>query len=73
MKKLATLPTSFAGENGWVGLAAEGWAKDQYNHGKKWMFWSIGPDLQHDFYWSVAEYDPTNGTVSVGDIIRTGP
>ncbi len=73
MQKLATLPTSFGGENGWVGLPAEVWAKAQYTAGRKWMFWSIGPDLNHEFYLTTAEYDPTNGTVSTGDIIRLGP
>jgi type II secretion system protein G len=73
--KLATLQSSgmTSGDNGWVGLPAETWAKAQYNSGRKWMFWSLGPDVRHEFYLYMSEYDPTNGTISVGDIIRLGP
>jgi prepilin-type N-terminal cleavage/methylation domain-containing protein len=53
--------------------------------GKEWVVYSIGPDLTNSwgswallgdeqFYSLGGEYyDPTNGTISSGDIIRLGP
>jgi hypothetical protein len=45
-----------------------------------WGITSIGPDVNHDFAlepgWDPPHakiYDPTNGTISAGDIVRTGP
>jgi len=37
----------------------------------EWTFWSHGPDNNDDH--GVIAYDPTNGTISQGDIIRFGP
>lgn len=39
--------------------------------GIEWTFWSHGPDNRDDH--GVIPYDPTNGTISQGDIIRFGP
>lgn len=41
--------------------------------GRRWWWWlfSIGPDLTENY--CVPFYDPTNGTVSSGDIVRFGP
>lgn len=36
-----------------------------------WQMQSYGPDKDADFYF--LEYDPTNGTISNGDIFRWGP
>ena len=45
---------------------------DLHAHGKIWLVWSIGPDLVHNLY-TVGVYDATNGTRSLGDIMRAGP
>jgi prepilin-type N-terminal cleavage/methylation domain-containing protein len=37
----------------------------------RWTVWSFGPDLDDDH--GVTLYDPTNGTVSSGDLMRFGP
>ena len=37
----------------------------------KWLVWSGGPDKKDNE--GSLRYDPTNGTVSNGDIIRFGP
>lgn len=37
----------------------------------QWTTWSYGPDLKDDH--GVILYDPTNGTVSRGDLMRFGP
>jgi prepilin-type N-terminal cleavage/methylation domain-containing protein len=37
----------------------------------QWQIWSRGPDLVEDH--GLKLYDPTNGTVSTGDVIRFGP
>ena len=47
-------------------------AADLYAHGKVWMLWSIGPDLIVNIH-TVGVYDATNGTRSLGDIMRAGP
>lgn len=44
----------------------------------QWMMQSYGPDRgqdgpESDTYWQYPEYDPTNGTVSIGNILRSGP
>jgi prepilin-type N-terminal cleavage/methylation domain-containing protein len=46
---------------------------DFYN--KQWIMTSLGPDRTEDIFspWTMMEYDPTNGTMSKGDISRTGP
>lgn len=36
-----------------------------------WVFWSHGPDVDCDG--GTVAYDPTNGTISNGDIMRFGP
>jgi prepilin-type N-terminal cleavage/methylation domain-containing protein len=43
--------------------------------GKLWLALSLGPDRKEDIFspWTMAEYDPTNGTTSGGDITRSGP
>jgi len=46
--------------------------EDLHAHGKIWMIWSIGPDLICNIY-TVGLYDSTNGTRSLGDIMRAGP
>lgn len=42
---------------------------------KEWVAASLGPDRQEDIFspWTLVEYDPTNGTMSRGDISRSGP
>lgn len=37
----------------------------------KWTVWSFGPDLDDDH--GSLLYDPTNGTISDGDMMRFGP
>lgn len=37
----------------------------------KWTLWSYGPDLRDDH--GVILYDPSNGTISRGDLMRFGP
>ncbi|MEI7632863.1 MAG: prepilin-type N-terminal cleavage/methylation domain-containing protein [bacterium] len=43
--------------------------------GKLWLSTSLGPDRIEDIFspFTMMEYDPTNGTISKGDISRTGP
>lgn len=52
-------------------------AISQYDHSVVWHMHSHGPDLDHDDFLSDAgyptQYDPTNGTVSDGDIFYFGP
>ena len=40
------------------------------NLGETWLLFSYGPDK--DFEQTTVHYDPTNGTISNGDIFRTG-
>lgn len=42
-----------------------------YNPSVAWILWSIGPDRVDQEGESI--YNPTNGTVSPGDLIRVGP
>ncbi len=42
-----------------------------YNPSVAWILWSIGPD--HIDQEGELLYDPTNGTVGPGDLIRVGP
>jgi prepilin-type N-terminal cleavage/methylation domain-containing protein len=39
----------------------------------EWLVESLGPDRIKDVPFSFITYDPTNGTVSAGDIFRAGP
>ncbi|MDI6783238.1 MAG: hypothetical protein QME64_03970 [bacterium] len=39
--------------------------------GRKWGIWSHAPDIDCDE--GACQYDPTNGTISNGDIARFGP
>jgi len=73
VEKLATVSINAFPENGWMGTLGGDWALAQYNQGKVWMLWSIGPDRVHTFYIDALQYDPTNGSMSRGDIIRLGP
>jgi len=41
-----------------------------YNQPAAWMLTSLGPDYNANF---PLTYDPTNGTISDGDIVRLGP
>ena len=43
-----------------------------FDRGQVWLIWSVGPDLEHNMHICGA-YDPTNGSVSLGDIYRSGP
>jgi prepilin-type N-terminal cleavage/methylation domain-containing protein len=48
----------------------------QWTYGHAWIMNSMGPDLINQFRsigYPDMFYDPTNGTVSLGDIIRAGP
>jgi hypothetical protein len=59
------------------GNAPDDWAERMTNFfgspavGKEWQDFSYGPDLTNDD--GMVSYEPTNGTVSVGDIARFGP
>ncbi len=52
-------------------------ALSDYNRSVIWHMHSHGPDLDHDDFFSdlgyPTQYDPTNGTVSDGDIFYFGP
>jgi len=66
-----------------------GFVLEMRNRGLWWVLWSVGPDGLHDFAgWASPNssggmtnrgtamsvfYDPTNGTVSRGDLVRFGP
>jgi prepilin-type N-terminal cleavage/methylation domain-containing protein len=52
-----------------AGLPLYPWMPISFTY-RKWQIVSTGPDLKLD--WS-ALYDPTNGTISNGDIFRVGP
>jgi type II secretion system protein G len=41
------------------------------NRAVEWTLWSYGPDLKDSH--GIVIYDPTNGTVSTGDLMRFGP
>ena len=48
----------------------------QWTYGYAWIMNSMGPDLINQFRsigYPDMFYDPTNGTVSTGDIVRAGP
>ena len=52
--------------------------RDAFARGCRWFVVSRGPNRIHDahynpLWWSESEYDPTNGTISFGDIERFGP
>lgn len=50
------------------------WLPTQIAKGKMWSLSSPGPDLRETMCEdATAIYDPTNGTVSRGDIYRLGP
>ncbi len=38
----------------------------------QWMLYSMGPNISYDYY-DYPTYDPTNGSISRGDIFRWGP
>lgn len=42
------------------------------NETLQWMFYSPGPNVRFDYY-DYPSYDPTNGTVSRGELYRWGP
>ena len=63
------------GESWWttdnpVGDNVYYWYNGTRNSSIQWDVWSSGPDMRDYQY---LYYDPTNGTVSNGDIIRFGP
>jgi type II secretion system protein G len=41
------------------------------NRAVQWELWSYGPDLKDNH--GIVEYDPSNGTLSPGDMMRFGP
>jgi prepilin-type N-terminal cleavage/methylation domain-containing protein len=48
----------------------------QWTYGHAWIMNSMGPDIINQFRsigWPDMFYDPTNGTISRGDIVRAGP
>jgi prepilin-type N-terminal cleavage/methylation domain-containing protein len=48
----------------------------QWTYGYAWIMNSMGPDIINQFRsigYPDMFYDPTNGTVSTGDIVRAGP
>ena len=48
------------------------WDLFVFRRGFEWLLSSFGPDLDHDWGFDPI-YDPTNGTVSNGDIVAVGP
>ncbi|MEI7634031.1 MAG: prepilin-type N-terminal cleavage/methylation domain-containing protein [bacterium] len=68
----ARLPDKFEGD--WAGYFA-GWANPvnaHYQKQIKWMLWTPGPNLLYDYY-DYPSYDPTNGTISRGEVFTFGP
>lgn len=75
--------------NTWDGIMGDSWGPwngfvpEMRARGFWYVLWSPGPDGDHDFAGARAPgskatamgafYDPTNGTVSSGDIVRLGP
>ena len=63
------------GESWWttenpVGDNVYNWYNGSQNSNLKWDVWSSGPDqIDYQYFY----YDPSNGTVSPGEIIRFGP
>jgi hypothetical protein len=56
-----------------INLNSPGWYNGTcpwYNEPAAWVLTSLGPDYTADF---PMIYDPTNGTISNGDISRLGP
>jgi len=48
----------------------------QWTYGRAWIMNSMGPDLINQYRslgYPNMLYDPTNGTISLGDILRPGP
>jgi len=61
-------------ESGWIHFDPP--VDYQWTYGYAWIMNSMGPDLVNQFRsigWPDMFYDPTNGTVSTGDIVRVGP
>jgi type II secretion system protein G len=60
--------------NKWPTWGGGDWLARQVRDGKKYVLNSPGPDLTDTMMINAADqYDPTNGTISVGDIWRVGP
>lgn len=73
--------------NNWDGYMDFGWGpysnfvRDMRARGFWYVLWSPGPNGRHNFAGSGAPtndpmgvfYDPTNGTISMGDLVRLGP
>ena len=50
------------------------WLECRIAEGRLWSLNSVGPDLRENMATNAdALYDPTNGTVSIGDVYRLGP
>ena len=50
------------------------WLARQISMGRHWSLSSPGPDLVETMHYdAIAQYDPTNGSISTGDIYRLGP
>lgn len=50
------------------------WLERQLASGRMWSLNSVGPDLKDDMATDAASlYDPSNGTISRGDVYRLGP
>jgi len=64
---------------GYVNPNGSDGARQVDNHTRMdWMIYSYGPDLTVNWYLvppipQYTEYDPTNGTISLGDLHRAGP
>ena len=81
------LPPFFPGESSYLWVTEQCRDKSESNYinwdnvkNPGWSIGSFGPNLQWDFAMgpgnvpeNVALYDPTNGTVSFGDLLRSGP
>lgn len=50
------------------------WLERQIAAGRLWSLNSVGPDLKEDMATNAeSQYDPSNGTISRGDVYRLGP
>lgn len=57
----------------WGGYSGA-WLRGVVGSGRQWSMSSPGPDLMEDMARDGrATYDPTNGTISIGDVYRLGP
>ncbi len=65
-------------ERDFSALSTPPWGPDAYERSALWFIHSLGPDLEYNAntigaFYHITPYSPTNGTRSLGDLVRFGP